>query len=106
MAGTEDGSRSHDREDHYRRAAVLHPLRQRILRLMSDGREAGLAGIAADLKEPRGTVAYHLSVLVARGALGIVPRQKAAPVLYRWSSDAEWARKMLDEIDARSAEDD
>lgn len=106
MAGTEDGSRHRDREEHYRCAAILHPLRQRILRLMADDREAGLAGIAADLEEPRGTVAYHLSILVARGALRIVPRQKAAPALYRWASDAEWARKMLEEIDARSGEGD
>lgn len=104
MAGSGDGKHC-DREHHYRCAAVLHPLRQRILRLTADGREAGLAEIASQLEEPRGRVAYHLEVLLKRGALKVAPGSEAAP-LYTWSSDAEWARKMLDEIEARAAEDE
>ncbi len=105
MAGSEDGKRR-NKEHRYRRAAVLHPLRQRILRLTADGREASLAAISSRLEEPQGRVAYHLAVLVKRGALKIVADHAPATPLYTWSSDAEWARKMLDEIDARAAEDE
>jgi hypothetical protein len=35
-----------------------------------------------------------------------MPQRRSTAPLYRWSSDAEWVRKMLDEIDARAEEDE
>jgi DNA-binding transcriptional ArsR family regulator len=97
MAGSKDGGECPDREDRYRRAAIEHPLREEILRLLLDGRQAGAAEIAADLGEALGRILYHLRVLVRRGALKVVPKCRPAPPLYRWSPEARWARKMLGE---------
>lgn len=95
MAGPKDSGRRREREDHYRRAALMHPLRQRILRLMLDRTAAGGDGIAAELEQPLGRIAYHLRVLVRCRALRVVPKRRPAPPLYRWSPQAQWARKML-----------
>ncbi len=104
MAGSKDGGKRRDQENHYRCAALLHPLRHRILRLMLAGTEAGVAEIAAELEEPPGRIAYHLRVLARRDALQVVPKCRPAPPLYRWSPDAGWARKMLGEIDEQGSE--
>ncbi len=94
MAGFGVGDEQ-DRENHYRRATMLHPSRQRIARRLSDGEEASTAALAAQLEEPAGRVAYHVRVLVRRGVLKVVPRRRPKPPLYRWSADAQWAREML-----------
>jgi DNA-binding transcriptional ArsR family regulator len=104
MAGLEDGEKRRDRESHYRQAALLHPLRERILRLMSGREEAAAGEIAAELNEAPARVLYHLRVLLRRDALKVVPRCRPAPPHYRWSPDAEWARKLLDEIDDLASE--
>jgi len=104
MAGSKDGGKRRDRENHYRCAALLHPLRHRILVLMAEDREVGRAEIAAELDEAPGRVAYHVRVLVRRRALKVVPKRRPAPALYRWSPDAGWARKMLGEIDDLGSE--
>jgi DNA-binding transcriptional ArsR family regulator len=106
MAGAEGGGKRRDRENHYHCAAILHPLRHRILRLMFNGPEAGVSEIADALDQPLGRVAYHVFVLVRHNALKTVPRRRPAAPLYRWSPDAEWARKMLGEIDEQGWEDD
>lgn len=105
MAGSKDSGERRDKENHYRHAALFHQLRQRILRLMFDGREAGVGEIAAELDEPRGRIAYHLRVLVRRDALKGVARCRPAPPLYRWSPQAQWARKMLGGDDEQAPED-
>jgi hypothetical protein len=105
MATSEERGKHRDRESHYRRAAFLHPLRGKILRRMSGGEEAGTSEIAAELDEAPGRIAHHLRILVRRRALKVVPRCRPAPPLYRWSPDAEWARKMLDELDELGPED-
>jgi hypothetical protein len=93
MAGP---SREHESESHYRRAAMFHPLRQRIGRLLSGGvPEVGAGELSAELEQPVGRIAYHLRVLVRRRVLKVVPRRRPAPPLYRWSEDAGWAREML-----------
>ncbi|HET8863369.1 MAG TPA: helix-turn-helix domain-containing protein [Solirubrobacterales bacterium] len=106
MAGLEDCGKREDREDHYRCAAVLHPLRGQILRLMLGGRERSIADIAAELAQPLGRIGYHLRVLKRRDALKARSGCGAGRPLYRWAPQAHWARKMLDEIDARNAEDE
>jgi DNA-binding transcriptional ArsR family regulator len=97
MAGTGGGGERRDKEDHYRYAALAHPLRRQILRPMLDGREIGAAEIAAELGEPLGRIAYHLRVLVKRDGLTVAAQKPPAPARYRWSSQARWARKMLGE---------
>jgi DNA-binding transcriptional ArsR family regulator len=75
---------------------MLHPLRQRIARQIASGEELGVAELAAELGEARGRISYHLRILVRRGVLKVVPKRRPTPPLYRWHSDAQWAREMLD----------
>lgn len=98
MAGSSDG-RERDKESHYRRAAMSHPLRQRIARLLSDGVEAAAVELSVKLEQPLGKIGYHLRVLVTRRVLTVVPRRRPTPPLYRWSEDARWALEMLTEED-------
>jgi DNA-binding transcriptional ArsR family regulator len=106
MAGPEDRGKRRDKENHYRCAALLHPLRNRILRLISDGRETGASGLAAELDAPPGQIAYHLRVLAKRRALEVVPRPgRPGPPTYRRGATAGWAQKMLDEIDEQGSEE-
>jgi len=97
MEGTEGGSHG-DIEEHYRFAAISHPLRQAILRLLADRGEADEGEIAAALDERRARIAYHLRVLVGRDALKAAARGRSR-ALYRWAPDARWARKLLEEDD-------
>jgi DNA-binding transcriptional ArsR family regulator len=105
MAGSRD-SGCGEGEDRRRCGAVLHPLRRGILRLLSNGRELGVEEIAAELEQPPARIAAHVRVLVGRGALKIEPRAKPNRPRYRWSPDADWARKLLDEIDQGDAAGD
>jgi DNA-binding transcriptional ArsR family regulator len=104
MAKPGDGRRRRSRIEHLRLAALSHPQRQAILRLLLDDREADSGEIAAELEDDRGRIAYHLRVLVRCDALRVVARRRPAPPLYRWSPDANWARKMLGEIDEQGSE--
>lgn len=97
MAGS--GDREQARENHYRRAAMFHPLRQRIARLLAGGVEIAAAELSLELEQPLGGIRHHLRVLVKRRALSVVPRRRPTPPLYRWSDDADWAREMLVEED-------
>ena len=97
MAGSSD--REHARESHYRRAAMFHPLRQRIARLLAGGAEAAAAELSLELEQPRGAIGHHLRVLTRRRVLRVVPRRRPTPPLYRWADNAEWAREMLVEED-------
>lgn len=97
MAGS--GDREREREDRYRGAAMFHPLRQRIARPLAGGMEASAAELSVELDQPLARIRYHLRILVRRRALKVVPRQRPAPPLYRWSEDARWAREMLVEED-------
>lgn len=97
MAGSSD--REHARENRYRRAAMFHPLRQRIGRLLSGGVEVAAAELSVELGQPLGTISHHLRVLTRRRVLTVVPRRRPTPPLYRWSDDARWAEEMLVEED-------
>jgi DNA-binding transcriptional ArsR family regulator len=98
MAGFKRGGERRDDGDDKRRAALSHPLRNRILRLMLGGDEAGKAEIAAELDEPQGRIAYHLRVLVRHEALEVVPKCRPTPPHYRRPPDGDWFRKMLEEL--------
>jgi hypothetical protein len=98
MAGSGSG-RGRGEEGHYRRAAMFHPLRQRIARLLSGGLELAPGDLSAKLEQPLGRTAYHLHVLARRRVLKVVPKRRRTSPPYRWSEDARWAREMLVEED-------
>jgi DNA-binding transcriptional ArsR family regulator len=106
MAGSKDGHERRDKEQHYRRAALAHPVRQGILCLMLDGMEAGTAEIAAALAEEPGRIAYHLRVLTRRTALKGIAKDPPAPPYFRLAPQALWARRMLAELRKQDREDD
>jgi hypothetical protein len=106
MAGSKDGRERRDKEHHYRRAALAHPVRQGILCLMLDGMEAGAAEIAALLAEEPSRIAYHLGVLTRRRALKGIAKGPPAPPCYRLAPQALWARKMLAELGREDSGDD
>jgi DNA-binding transcriptional ArsR family regulator len=87
-------------------AALRHPLRREILRLMSDGREASPCELAELLNERLSNVAYHVRVLVACGALKPTGQRKVrggTEHFYSWSLEADWARAMLDADEEESS---
>lgn len=98
MAGTNGGA-ERERENHYRRATMFHPLRQRIGRLLLGETEGSAAELSAALGQPPARVRYHLRVLVRRRVLKVVPKRRPTPPRYRWSKEARWAREMLLEGD-------
>ena len=99
MTGSKDGGERRDKQNHYRCAVMSQPLRRRIACLYLGGEEVGTAEIAAELDREIGRIAYHLRLLVRRDVLKVVPKCRPTPPLYRWSPQAEWARKMLGEND-------
>lgn len=106
MAASKDGRERRDKEQHYRRAALAHPLRRGILRLMLDGMEAGAIEIAGELTEAPGRIAYHLRVLTRRGALKGMAKDPPAPPCFRLAPEAPWVRKMLAEFEKEDKDDD
>jgi predicted ArsR family transcriptional regulator len=97
MAGSGDGRKRRNKTNHYRHAALWHPLRRQILRLMLDGREVDAGQIATELNEASGKVLHHLRMLVKREVVKARARGRPAPALYRLSPHAQWAREMLSE---------
>jgi DNA-binding transcriptional ArsR family regulator len=95
VEGSGNDRKARGRTEHLRLAALFHPRREAILRLLLGGREAASGELAAALEGDRGRIGYHLRVLVRRGVLQGVARGKAPP-LYRWSPRADWARKLLE----------
>jgi DNA-binding transcriptional ArsR family regulator len=106
MAGFEDEQERRGIEQRYRRAALAHPVRQGILRLLLDGMEAGAVEIAAELNEAPGRIAYHLLVLTRRKAVRGAARDRPASACFRLAPQALWARKMLIELDKEDGQDD
>jgi DNA-binding transcriptional ArsR family regulator len=106
MAGRKDGDERRDREKHYRRAALTHPLRRAILRLLLGGTELGVDEIGAELEEASGRTGYHLRVLFRRKAVKATATGRRARPLYGFAPRARWVRKMLAEFDAGEEEGD
>jgi len=104
MAESGGGKRC-DREDHYRCAAVMHPMRSLLLRIVPDDGAVGAEQLASEVGGRAGRIAYHLRVLTRRGALRVVPRRRPRPPLYRHPADREWVRKLLDETDPPGTDD-
>jgi DNA-binding transcriptional ArsR family regulator len=106
MAGSKGGGKRRDKEQHYRRAALAHPVRQGVLRLLLDGMEAGAVEIAAELNEAPGRIAHHLRALRRRGVVRGVAKDPPAPPRFRLAPQTMWARKMLAELAKEDREDD
>jgi DNA-binding transcriptional ArsR family regulator len=93
-------------ESHWLVAALRHPLRREILRLLADGREISPSEMAEELGEPLSTIAYHVRVLAECGALKQVRERKvrgATQRFYSSSLEADWARAMLEADDEESS---
>ena len=88
--------------NHLLLAALRHPLRRRILRLMVDGEALSPSQLAETLNESLSSVSYHVRVLAECGALvsaGEKPVRGATQHFYRWALEADWAKTMLGESD-------
>lgn len=92
--------------DHGLLAAVRHPLRRKILQLMSDGRKASPSELARKLGEPLSSVAYHVRVLAEFKALQSVSEREAGGSMkhfYRRSEVPEWVRAILEGDEEQSS---
>jgi DNA-binding transcriptional ArsR family regulator len=79
-------------------AALKHPLRRRILRVMADRKPISPRELAGALEEPLSTVSYHVRVLAENGVVKEVRRQQvrgATQHFYRWALKAKWAKTVL-----------
>jgi DNA-binding transcriptional ArsR family regulator len=80
--------------------ALSHPLRQRILQRLTDGRVASPSELAEALDEILGNVSYHVRMLRDLDCIELVrtePRRGALEHYYRakvrpWLDDEQWAR--------------
>jgi DNA-binding transcriptional ArsR family regulator len=97
MAGSEGDDARRDKKSRDLHVALVHPLRRRILRLLSEDRESERDQIAADLGETPARVAYHLRTLVRHDAVRVVTGERQAPIRYRSSLEDPCARELLDE---------
>jgi DNA-binding transcriptional ArsR family regulator len=85
--------------DHRLLRALSHPLRQKILHLLTH-RVASPSELAAELDEPLGNVSYHVKVLDENGAVELVrtaPVRGALEHFYRATArsqfdDEQWSR--------------
>jgi DNA-binding transcriptional ArsR family regulator len=81
-------------------AALRHPLRRRILRAMSDRKQASPRELAEKLDEPLSNVSYHVRTLAEHGAVKEVKRRQvrgATQHFYRWALKSKWAQDILRE---------
>ena len=79
-------------------AALRHPLRRRILRLMADGEVASPRELSVALRQPLSNVSYHVRVLAERGAVtlvGTTPTHGSVQHFYCTALEAPWAREIL-----------
>jgi DNA-binding transcriptional ArsR family regulator len=83
-------------------SALKHELRRRILRLMADGEPISPRELSEPLGEPISNVSYHVRVLAEYALIESVEERQvrgATQHFYRFALDAEWARKVLEEVE-------
>lgn len=83
-------------------AALRHPLRRRILRLMEEDEPISPRQISIRLEHPLSNVSYHVRVLAECSAIALVftePVRGSVQHFYRASLEAPWARQVLDSYD-------
>jgi DNA-binding transcriptional ArsR family regulator len=80
-------------------AALRHPLRRRILRLLDDGQIVSPIEMAKRLDMPISNIVYHVGVLRDCAAVTLVktkPRRGAVQHFYSSRIDAPWALRILE----------
>jgi DNA-binding transcriptional ArsR family regulator len=99
------GSNDHAK-DNALLAALSHPLRRRILRVMEAENPISPRELSLLLKHPLPNVSYHVRVLADCEAVALVftePVRGSMQHFYRASLEAPWARKIL-ELERRGDE--
>lgn len=79
-------------------AALRHPLRRQILRLMASEETISPRQLSTLLELPLSNVSYHVRVLVDCDAVSLdrmVPVRGSTQHFYRTAIDAPWAREIL-----------
>jgi DNA-binding transcriptional ArsR family regulator len=79
-------------------AALRHPLRREILRLMESEDAISPRELSALLEQPLSNVSYHVRVLADCEAVALVstvPVRGSMQHFYRTAVDAPWARQIL-----------
>jgi DNA-binding transcriptional ArsR family regulator len=89
-------------DNHALLAALNHPLRRTILRLMAGKKAISPRELADQMDEQLSTVSYHVRILARRGAVKEVSRKQvrgATQHFYRRTLKAKWAMTVLRERD-------
>jgi DNA-binding transcriptional ArsR family regulator len=79
-------------------AALRHPLRRQILRLMASEEAISPRELSGLLEQPLSNVSYHVRVLADCDAVALVrtvPVRGSMQHFYRTAVDAPWARQIL-----------
>jgi DNA-binding transcriptional ArsR family regulator len=79
-------------------AALRHPLRRQILRLMASEEAISPRELSVLLEQPLSNVSYHVRVLADCDAVCLVrtiPVRGSMQHFYRTAVDAPWARQIL-----------
>jgi DNA-binding transcriptional ArsR family regulator len=95
-------------DNHTVLAALKHPLRRRILRVMADRKPISPRELADQLDEGLSKVSYHVRVLAAQGVIEEVATKQvrgATQHFYRWVLKARWAMTVLRKSEGKSPED-
>jgi DNA-binding transcriptional ArsR family regulator len=101
MAGKPD-------DNHALLAALKHPLRREILRVMIDKKPISPCELAERLDESLSNVSYHVRVLAQQKVIEAAGEQKvrgATQHFYRWALKAKWALEMLRETEGEPPKD-
>ncbi len=86
-------------------AALRHPVRRDILRVMADEEAISPREIASALEQPLSNVSYHVRVLADCAAVLLVstkPVRGSMQHFYRVAIEAPWARQVLG-LDAKDS---
>jgi DNA-binding transcriptional ArsR family regulator len=91
MAGKHD-------DNHALLAALKHPLRREILRVMVDRKPISPCELTERLDESLSNVSYHVRILAQHGVIKSAGEKKvrgATQHFYRWALKAKWALAVL-----------
>jgi DNA-binding transcriptional ArsR family regulator len=95
-------------DNHALLAALRHPLRRRILRVMADKKPISPRELADRLEEPLSNVSYHVRVLAEHGVIEEVSTKQvrgAKQHFYRWALKAKWAIAVLRKSEGKPPKD-
>jgi DNA-binding transcriptional ArsR family regulator len=98
-----------DTDNHAVLAALKHPLRRRILRVMVDRKPISPRELADRLDEGLSNVSYHVRVLAEQGVIEEVATKQvrgATQHFYRWVLKARWAITVLRKSEGKTPKDE